>query len=236
MNQSHGNPSDVCRERGFSLTELLVVLAILFMLAAIIVPTTASSRAQTRLQQCLANLQQVNRAVLLYAEEHQGKIPLLEPSPAPGGWWYFKGQVKGYLGLTGPSSPLEKVFACPEDRGYGFGGQEPKPFYLSKNHNYTSFVLNGVNLPGIPNVAGWPVASVKDPARTLLVMEWIAHAPLSWHKSRTGRQNSPFYNNAESVVGFVDGHVSLTKIHYDGMNAAYTRDPVGGYDYKYSGK
>jgi hypothetical protein len=112
---------------------------------------------------------------------------------------------------------------------------KPPPFCLSKKHNFTSYVLNGVTLPGVPNIAGWPLASVKDPARTLLVMEWTAHAPLSWHKSRTGKANTPFYDDAESVVGFADGHVSLIKIYYDGMNAAYTRDPIPGYEYKYSG-
>ena len=46
---------------------------------------------------------------------------------------------------------------------------------------------------------------------------------------------APFYNDAQSVVGFVDGHVAYTKIYYDGINAAYTRDPAPGYDYQYSG-
>jgi hypothetical protein len=96
-------------------------------------------------------------------------------------------------------------------------------------------VFNGVNLPGVPNVGGRKVASIREPNRTLLVMEWTAHAPLSWHRSFTGRGNNPFYCDAESVVGFVDGHAALTRIYYDGMNPAYTRDPVSGYAYKYSG-
>ena len=44
----------------------------------------------------------------------------------------------------------------------------------------------------------------------------------------------PFYCDAQSVVGFVDGHVSFSKIYYDGYNAAYTQDPIPGYDYQYS--
>ena len=67
-------------------------------------------------------------------------------------------------------------------------------------------------------------------------MEWTAHGPLSWHRSRTGKRNAPFYNDAESVVGFVDGHVDLVKIYHDGYNAAYTRDPIPGYRYRYSGR
>jgi prepilin-type N-terminal cleavage/methylation domain-containing protein len=220
---------------GFTFTELSVLLAILSILAAIVLPLVMRAQAKTRLAGCISNLQQVNRAVLLYAEEHKGTLPFLNPSPSPGGWWYFKEQVKGYVGLSGPSSAQDKVFACPSDRGYDPAIAKPPPFRLSKKHNFTSYVLNSVTLPGVPSIAGWPVASVKNPARTLLVMEWTAHAPLSWHRSRTGQANTPFYNDAESVVGFVDGHVSLIKIYYDGMNAAYTRDPIAGYDYQYSG-
>ena len=72
--------------------------------------------------------------------------------------------------------------------------------------------------------------------KTLLVMEFVAHAPLSWHRSKTGQANAPFYDNAESVVAFVDGHVDLIKIYYDGINPAFSRDPIGGYAYKYGGE
>jgi prepilin-type processing-associated H-X9-DG protein len=214
---------------------LLVVLAIVSVLGAVALPLVTRSRATTRLQHCIANLQQVNRAVLLYAEDNKGAVPLLLSSPPPGSWWHYKEQVKGYLGLSGPPSPNEKVFGCPSDRGYRESGEELVPFRTSKKYSYTSYNLNSINLPGVPNIAGWQVSAVKEPARTLLTMEWTAHAPLSWHRSRTGKANAPFYNDAESVVGFVDGHVSFIPIYYDGVNAAYTRDPIPGYRYKYSG-
>ena len=223
------------RSGGFSLPDLLVVVAVLSVLAAIIVPLMARSRSKARLAQCVGNLQQVNGAVLLYANGEQGRLPSYHNCPAPGAWWFYKEQVKTYLGLKGPSSPEDKVFGCPDDRGYGDGAERSRPFRLSKKHLYTSYVLNGVNLPGMPNVAGREVSSIKSPATTLLTMEWTAHAPLSWHRSRTGRANTPFYNNAESVVGFLDGHVAFLPIYFDGCNPAYTRDPIPGYAYKYGG-
>jgi prepilin-type processing-associated H-X9-DG protein len=66
-------------------------------------------------------------------------------------------------------------------------------------------------------------------------MEWCAHAPLSWHRSRTGKANAPFYSDAEAMVAFLDGHAEIIPIYYDGYNAAYTRDPIAGYKYRYSG-
>jgi type II secretory pathway pseudopilin PulG len=228
-------PALLWQRRGFSGTDLLVVLAIVSVLAAVVVPMIARARSKTRLQQCISNLQQVNRAVLLYAEDNKGIVPLLQSSPQPGSWWHYKEKVKGYLGYSGPPSPSEKVFGCPSDRGYGEGGEKLVPFRTSKKYNYTSYNLNSITLPGVPNIAGWQVSAVKEPSRTLLTMEWTAHAPLSWHRSRTGKANAPFYNDAESVVGFVDGHVGLIPIYYDGVNAAFTRNPIPGYSYKYSG-
>jgi hypothetical protein len=219
------------------MTELLVIIAALAVLGAIVVSVVTRSRAGSRLALCRANLQKVNRAVLQFAEENDQTLPRVDNSPAPGGWWYYKEQVKGYLGLTGPSSTNDTVFGCPDDRGYGEAEDEkPRPFCKSRKYAYTSYVFNGVNLPGIPNIAGRQVSSILDPSRTLLVMEWTAHGPLSWHRSRTGRANTPFYNDAESVVGFVDGSVNFIRIYYDGLNAAYTRDPPAGYQYKYSGR
>jgi competence protein ComGC len=220
---------------GFAPADLLAVLAVLSVLAAVALPMVTRAKAQASLAQCTANLGRVGKAVQMYADEHKASLPQLDNSPAPGGWWYYKEQVKGYAGLAGPSSRADKVFACPSDRGYGEGTDRATPFYASAKYDYTSYVFNGVNLPGIPNIAGWAVSAVKEPARTLMVMEWTAHAPLSWHRSRTRKENTPFYNNAENVVVFVDGHVKLIPIYYDGMNAAYTQDPIGGYEYRYSG-
>jgi prepilin-type processing-associated H-X9-DG protein len=219
---------------GFTVTDLLVVSAVIALLTAIFVPTAVKLQARSRQQQCTSNLGQVGRAILLYAEENKKTFPLMVSTRTTGVWWWYKELVKSYAGLTGQSSPRDKVFACPKDRGFAEDGTI-QPFCRSEKYDYGSYVFNGVNLPGVPNIAGQEVASVKEPDKTLLVMEWPAHAPLSWHKSKTGNANSPFYNDAQSVVAFVDGHVRFIKIYYDGINAAYTREPIAGYDYKFSG-
>jgi type II secretory pathway pseudopilin PulG len=216
---------------GFGLVDLLMMMAAISVLVAIVAPVTSSFRAKRNLAQCIANLQQVNRACLMYADENQKILPLLKKTGVNDTWWFYKESVKTYAGLKGKSSPGDKLFACPNDRGYEEGA---KPFSQSAKFDFNSYPFNGVNMPGMPNVAGREITTIRNPGKTLLVMEWTAHAPLSWHKSKTGKQNAPFYNNAESVLGFVDNHVSLSRIYYDGINAAYTRDPVAGYDYKYS--
>jgi type II secretory pathway pseudopilin PulG len=219
------------RRVAFTLTDCLVLVAVLSLLGAILAARAVAVKDKTRLAACTANLGKVNRAVLTFSTDNNQTFPARLPNDNRNLWWWYKEQVKRYAGLQGESSPNDTLFACPEDRGYS----DPVPFRRNARFDFTSYVFNGVTLPGMPNIAGLPLAAVKRPNRTLLVMEWTAHAPLSWHKSKTGRKNSPFYCDAQSVTGFVGGHVGFTRIYYDGYNAAYTQDPIAGYEYQYSG-
>ena len=218
--------------QGFTVTDLLAIIAIVSVLLAIFVAHLENMKRSSRLAQCTANLGQVDKAVLEFCAQNGGTFP--GPSPDARGplWWWYKEQVKRFAGCSGPSSAKDKVFACPNDRGYS----DPAPFHDTPRFDYGSYVFNGVTLPGMPSLAGLPLSRVLHPKRTLLVMEWTAHAPLSWHNSKTGRNNNPFYCDAQSAVGFVDGHVSFTKIYYDGYDPAYTQDPIEGYEYQYSPK
>jgi hypothetical protein len=206
-------------------------VAIVSLLAATVVSVAARMRTEARLKLCTENLKEISRAVLAFAQDNSATLPGLLQTPAGPSWWWYKDEIRKYTPLSGPSSPQDRLFACPLDRGYS----DPGPFWKNARFNYTSYVFNGVTLLGTPNIAGWKVPAVKDPARTLLVMEWAAHGPLSWHRSRTGRANAPFYRDAECVVSYADGHAAETRIYFDGFNAAYTRDPISGYSYKFSG-
>jgi hypothetical protein len=216
----------------YTKTDLLVLLAAAAVLAAVVIAPMTLVQSKSRLKVCVSNLEQVGRAALLFSEDHATTLPGLIQTGSGDPWWWYKEEIKSYNGLSAPSSPNDRVFACPLDRGYS----DPRPFCKTPRFDYGSYVFNGVTLFETPNIAGWKLPDVSQPGRTLLVMEWPAHAPLSWHRSKTGIANAPFYPDAESVVAFADGRVKLVKIYYDGYNPAYTRDPIPGYEYKYSGK
>src|SRR5204863_1750513 len=59
----------------YTKTELLVTLATVAVLAALVIAPLAVVRAQSRLKVCVRNLQQIGRAALLFAGDHETRLP-----------------------------------------------------------------------------------------------------------------------------------------------------------------
>lgn len=64
--------------RAFTLVELLTVIAIIGILAALIIPTATRVRDSARAVQCLSQLRDIGVMVQLYAQENKGALPSSE--------------------------------------------------------------------------------------------------------------------------------------------------------------
>jgi prepilin-type N-terminal cleavage/methylation domain-containing protein/prepilin-type processing-associated H-X9-DG protein len=87
-------------KRGFSLVELLVVIAIIAILAALLFPLFANARESARTATCQSNLKQIFGGIRIYQDEWDGQIglsPWMEP--------YFP-YVKSRSVFQCPSNPL----------------------------------------------------------------------------------------------------------------------------------
>ena len=98
----------------FTLIELLTVIAIIGILAAILIPVVGAVRDSARNAQCISNLRQLGVASALFENEY-GHLPWgIFPPHAGDGWWpahlmsYVEGQ--GKLNDQGAWSP---VYECP---------------------------------------------------------------------------------------------------------------------------
>ena len=63
------------RNSGFTLIELMIVIAIIAILAAILVPNFIRARAQGQVTACKSNLKNIGTALEMYATDNAGRYP-----------------------------------------------------------------------------------------------------------------------------------------------------------------
>ena len=240
----------------FTLIELLVVIAIIGILAALLLPVLSRAKAQGQRVGCTSNLKQINLAVQLYAEDNRDMLPCVTNTVTDGFYTnsfevVYKSLVKGYAGYKGPSSPQNKLFACPADTYFYNEFLVPVNDALHNQvySDYSSYAYNGAGgtvtpppvLPDqtlFPGLYGWKLGAVVQPSLTALVTENPAFYPFSWHEGkRLPGVMGVGVNDARNVMSYADGHVSYIKMYWksDYLMATCWYNPPVGYDYKWSG-
>ena len=230
-----------------------MVIAIIAILVALLLPVLAGAHNRARRITCLDRLKQINLGVHLYAGDNGDTLP----NAGGGTYIFYKELVKHYVGLHGPSSSADYVFACPADTFYY--DESSMAFVSHGRHeertcDFSSYAFNGGNLltnyPNVayngtlPGIGGQKISAVKNSARTLLVVEASALEPYSWHQPKPPVSGGwPMLNNSQNMASFVDGHASYIKMFWDsgisypngGISVAAYYDPPAGYDYQWSG-
>jgi prepilin-type N-terminal cleavage/methylation domain-containing protein/prepilin-type processing-associated H-X9-DG protein len=100
--------SDFRMRRAFTLVEILVVVAILAILAAMLFPAFSRSRENARRASCQSNLKQIYLAHYQYKEDADGVF-------APAAYRNAGGERVIWTQLFQPYLKSEAVFRCPSD-------------------------------------------------------------------------------------------------------------------------
>src|SRR4051812_39502180 len=65
----------------FTLVELLVIISIIGILAALLLPVLGKARESGRATACLSNLRQLGLALQLYVQDHNNRLPTMFDAP-----------------------------------------------------------------------------------------------------------------------------------------------------------
>ena len=226
----------------FSLVEMLVVIAVLAILAALLFPAISSAKKKARLAQCMNQMRQISLGVRMYCDDASDRPPTPGSAAAKTNFLSlysgYKELMRDYVGRKNGDSTSDKLFACPADRFYpsfvlpgstnGYYVNVKASLHQHRIFDYASYAFNGGDnvtrffgsnqvAVGSPGLTGLKLSAVRHPARTVLVTEVSGLAPWSWHDpvSRDVPREALTYNDARNVVGFVDGHVAYVKIYWN---------------------
>jgi prepilin-type N-terminal cleavage/methylation domain-containing protein len=224
---------------GFTLLEVLVVVAVIALLAAILMPSLSQARQQTRRVVCQSNLKQIAAAFEMYFRDSKdwllrgpnkelnhggqqgnrsrefGKDPN-RPVPKP---------LNRYVGMPPVTRTGPGVFSCPSDTGTS--DIRPTAFSNYGTSYYSNHLLIGQNSidlpPGEPcepacglwtrikkRIGTLKRSGVQDVSRVLLIGDY------TWYDNwdPTVPERFPYWHQTRSMhnFAFVDTHVEFVPI------------------------
>ena len=192
--------SRVAPRTGFSLIEMMFVVAVIALLAGIMFPLAGSVRAKAQRSNCLNNLRQWGMALNLYLDENRGKFP---------GWqnkkdaWYEKlppyaDQPAMSEEVAFPGGGRKSLFLCPSDVG---DGTDHGDYYSSYTFNTHVSKTKGATHQH----------QIKNPDRFVVFSETPTGGKSGVDLSTLGRAkngSTAFRHSGSVCFAFADGHAA----------------------------
>lgn len=206
--------------KGFTLVELLVVIAVVAILSSVLMPVFSRARAAARSSVCVTNLRQIGQAFAMYTQDWDGLLPSAMPyAPvAPVG--------RAWMTALQPYLSDAQVYVCPENTlsvpSYAYNTLLGFPRLLGTAYGYSGMAIDAVTVPtntfliyDTPNNR----ADVNNlNGATGSYMAYVIPGQLSerhpeWETAYRERLQwqRPRHSDGNNVV-FVDGHVRWIRL------------------------
>jgi prepilin-type N-terminal cleavage/methylation domain-containing protein/prepilin-type processing-associated H-X9-DG protein len=245
MKQLWDKPKTSARSRAtaaFTLIEMLVVVAIISVLAALFLPVLGKGKSQARRVQCLANLRQLGIAVQLYWDDHAGQAFRYRRTIGTDGALYWF----GWLG-NGPEG--SRSFDATQGALYPYLGANAVGLCPSLNYALQSFKLKAtgaaygygynLQLSGRPDDPPVAIPSINAPAQVAVLADAAQvntfqppaspdHPMLEeFYYVNTNESTAHFRHDRRANLLFVDGHSANALPAADSIDSRLPRQYVG---------
>lgn len=234
--------------RGFSLTELLVVLSVISVLASLLLPLLGQARQKARQIKCLGQLRQMGMATFMYWEDNSDQLfPYRTSTAEPGNLYWFGWLGRGdegtrdYISEAGylfpyinkgsislcPSFPRQSDVVKWKAKGATFGyGYN---LFMGQAASERSATSSEITLPSTCAlfVDAAQVNTFQHPASPsnplLEEFYYFNHLEKTTH----------FRHELNANTVFVDGHAAALKAHKNSLESRLPREWLGHLDKVY---
>lgn len=211
--------------RAFTLIEMLVVIGIIAILAAMLLPALAKAKEKAKAVNCLSNVKQWAYGIHLYVEDNHEFFPYegrqgdpINVAPNTEAWYNvvpplakIPTLVAMYQEGEPPLPGTKNIFTCPTVRK---GPPAPPTFA-------TPFFMYGFNNRMDPNGPDrFRLSQVVRPSETVIVTENSEDDYPS-----TSGVYTPARHNMRASLGFVDGHAE--SVHTNDYRRNPPEDGIG---------
>jgi prepilin-type N-terminal cleavage/methylation domain-containing protein/prepilin-type processing-associated H-X9-DG protein len=235
-----------CNRNGFTLVELLIVIAIIAILASLLLPSISRSKAKAQQIRCVSNLRQLGVGLQNFVGDNHAYPSIIGPtnSENPGLW--ISQLANGGFGDSKPVTNLIEsgVWHCPsaprfmgmpnEDTefssyGYNTYGVASVGYHTNALGLHGGFVTGQTVIPGHPGFAPVNEAEVAAPSDMIAIGDSIVGGVILMRNDmayldKGGRATAR--HQGKINVLFCDGHVESPTLKYvfeDTSDAALVR-------------
>jgi prepilin-type N-terminal cleavage/methylation domain-containing protein/prepilin-type processing-associated H-X9-DG protein len=183
------------RAGAFTLIELLCVIAIIGILAALLLPAVSQAKQRAKRVACLNNLRETGLAFQIFAHDHRGKLPMQVPASDGGSAEFSREINSAFLHFQTLSNELvtPRVLLCPTDTRLPADN-----FVALKNGNVSYFVNVSAEHGKSTSILAGDRNLTNDSAGNADLLPLVANSHLRWtHELHRFKGN----------VLFADGHV-----------------------------